>query len=147
MRAVRRRRAGGGIVCTEGRQGWGAADRTGGRRGRWCGTLEPPACIALLRGGAVAPPYAAAARLKTFGAAPPSATAALLDPLDAAPPAVAAARLCCGAAAPPSAPAVGLGRLDTAIQPLSPLAAWETAMWSISMWTHWSEPTRGMVGS
>jgi hypothetical protein len=59
--------------------------RSGGRRGRWCGTLEPPACIALLRGGAVAPPYATAARLKTLSAAPPSAAAALLDPLDAAP--------------------------------------------------------------
>jgi hypothetical protein len=62
----------------------------------------------------VAPPYAAAARLKTLGAAPPSAAAALQDPLDAAPPAVAAARLCYGAAAPSSAPATGLGRLDAA---------------------------------
>lgn len=62
----------------------------------------------------MAPPYAAAARLKTLGAAPPSAAAALQDPLDAAPPAVAAARLCYGAAAPSSAPATGLGRLDAA---------------------------------
>jgi hypothetical protein len=62
----------------------------------------------------VAPPYAAAARLKTLSAAPPSAAAALLDPLDAAPPTVAAAWMCCGAAAPPSAPTAGLGRLDAA---------------------------------
>jgi hypothetical protein len=53
----------------------------------------------LLRGGVVAPPYAAAARLKTLCAAPPSAAAALHDPLDAA---------------PSSAPATGLGRLDEA---------------------------------
>jgi hypothetical protein len=62
----------------------------------------------------VAPPYAAAASLKTLGAALPSAATALQDPLDAAPPAVVAARLCCGAAAPPSAPAAGLGRLHAA---------------------------------
>jgi hypothetical protein len=62
----------------------------------------------------VAPPYAAAARLKTLGAALPSATAALLDPLDAALPAVTTAWLCCGAAAPPFGPAAGLGRLDAA---------------------------------
>jgi hypothetical protein len=114
MRAIRRRRGGGGVIRTRGRQGWGAADHTGGRRGRWCGTLEPPTCIALLRGGGVAPLYAAAARLKTLGAAPPSAAAALQDPLDVAPPAVEAARLCYGAAAPSSVPAAGLGRLDAA---------------------------------
>jgi hypothetical protein len=62
----------------------------------------------------VAPPYAAATRLKTLSAAPPSAAAALLDPLDAAPPAVAAAWLCCSVVAPPSAPTAGLGRLDAA---------------------------------
>jgi hypothetical protein len=62
----------------------------------------------------MAPPYAAATRLKTLGAAPPSAVVAHLDTLDVAPPAVAAARLCCGIAAPPSAPAAGLGRLDAA---------------------------------
>jgi hypothetical protein len=62
----------------------------------------------------VAPPYAAAALLKTLGAAPLSDVAALLDPLDAVPPAVAAARLCYGAVAPSSAPAAGLGRLVAA---------------------------------
>jgi hypothetical protein len=104
MRAVRRRRGGGGVIRTKGRQGWGAADHTEGRRGRWCGTLEPPVCIALLRGGVVSPPYVTAARVKTLSAAPPSAAAALLDPLDAAPPAM----------APPSVPTAGLGRLDAA---------------------------------
>jgi hypothetical protein len=136
MRAVIRRRGGGGVVRTRGRQGWGVAGHTGGQRGRWCGTLELPACIVLLRTlGGVTPPYAAAARLKTLGAAPPSASTTLLDPLDAAPPAVAAAQLCYGVAAPSSAPAAGLGRLDVATPALSPLAAGETAMRGFSMWT------------
>jgi hypothetical protein len=101
----------------------------------------------LLRGGAVAPPYAAAARLKTLGAAPPSAATALLDPVDAAPPAVAAAQLCCSAAAPPSAPATGLGRLDAATTATVAACRRGTAMRGISMWTRRLEPTRGMVGS
>jgi hypothetical protein len=45
----------------------------------------------LLRGGAVASPYATVTHLKTVSAAPPSAAAALLDPLDAATPAAIAA--------------------------------------------------------
>jgi hypothetical protein len=32
------------------------------------------------------------------------------------------------------------------LRPLSPLAAGETAMWGISMWTRRSEPTREVVG-
>jgi hypothetical protein len=62
MQAVRRWGGGGGVVCTGGWRGWGAADRTGGRRGRQCGRLELTACITLLHGDTVAPPSAATYR-------------------------------------------------------------------------------------
>jgi hypothetical protein len=78
--------------------------------------------------------------------APPSAAAALLYPLDAAPHAVVAAR-CVAALRPllPRPPLVWEGSMRP-LRPLSPLAAWETAMRGISMWTRRLEPTRGVVG-
>jgi hypothetical protein len=146
MQAVRRRRGGGGVVRTRGRQGWGAADHTGGRQSRWCGTLEPPACIALLHGGAVAPPYTATAHLKTLGAArhplpplswiPSMRPHLLWQPLGC----VAALRPLC-----PRSPLVWEGSIRQ-LRPLSPLAAGETAMLGISMWTCRSEPTGGGGG-
>jgi hypothetical protein len=69
----------------------------------------------LIRGGVVAPPYAATARMQTLGVAQPSAAAARLDPR-CGPPTMATARLRCGAVSPPSTPTTGMGRLNAATQ-------------------------------
>jgi hypothetical protein len=100
MRAVGRRGGGGSAVRTGGRCGCGAADCTGGQRGRWCGTLEPPACITHLHGGTgplrTLPPLSCKPSVRPRRPPLPLAWIPSMRPL-----VVAAARLSCGTAVTP----------------------------------------------